>query len=87
MEPHWERGYRSHGYWLGDRRIGLVFIGPGPRAASSRGYGWHMDYPREEASSGHAGSLKVAKREIEKSYKAAQLYKIGKIGFYGACYS
>jgi len=27
-EPHWEHGYRKHGYWIGTRRIGVVYLGP-----------------------------------------------------------
>lgn len=26
--PHWEHGYRAHGYWSGTRRIGVVYLGP-----------------------------------------------------------
>ena len=27
-EPHWERGFRCHGYWIGGNRVGCVSLPP-----------------------------------------------------------
>lgn len=58
---HWERGYRSHGYWKGDQRLG--FIGIAPYGLHDGIYAWSIDETGEE---GHAHSLRSAKRTVEK---------------------
>lgn len=65
-QPHWEHGHRCHGYWLGDRRIG--FVGLPPFNVGEIGYGWSMDFPRENTAAGRMKSLRSAKRAVERAY-------------------
>jgi hypothetical protein len=41
--PHWEHGYRCHGYWLNGERIGFIGIESGRGAAKKHGYNWECD--------------------------------------------
>jgi hypothetical protein len=59
-KPFWERGYRSHGYWLGKQRIGVVEIEPGSRLELK--YRW-----RAATHAGQVASLKEAKRRVEET--------------------
>jgi hypothetical protein len=61
--PRWERGYRCHGYWLDNARVGRVFLGP--RGFFDGDYGWELDGKGER---GHAFSLRTAKRLVEQAY-------------------
>jgi hypothetical protein len=70
-EPHWEHGYRCHGYWLGNRRIGFIGICSGRGAAAKYGYGWSMDYPRDKAAFGRSMRLRSARRAVERAYREA----------------
>jgi len=59
-KPFWERGYRSHGYWLGKERIGFVEIEPGARLELK--YHWQAG-----THGGQASSLKDARRRVEEA--------------------
>jgi hypothetical protein len=60
VKPFWERGYRSHGYWLGKQRIGVVEVEPGARLELK--YRW-----RAGTHTGQAASLKDARRRVEEA--------------------
>ena len=64
MDPHWERGYRVHGYWIGNVRIGWVGLPPGRGTWKQLGYGWGLDKPVVE---GREPSLQKAKQAVEKA--------------------
>lgn len=62
-EPHWERGYRCHGYWNAGKRLGAVSLPP---------HGWPLQYfwslDRQidgEIVDGYGRNLKTAKRCLE----------------------
>lgn len=38
--PKWERGYRCHGFWLGQVQVGRVGIGPKHLWTPADGYSW-----------------------------------------------
>jgi hypothetical protein len=59
-KPVWERGYLSHGLWLGKERVGVVHLHRDASPASR--YRW-------EAStySGRTATLKEAKRAVEQA--------------------
>lgn len=56
--PIWERGYRSHGYWLGPRKMGTVELRDA--AAPEEKYRWQAG-----THSGASASLAEAKRAVE----------------------
>lgn len=59
--PHWEHGYRTHGYWASaSERLGAV--GLGPRGRWDGVYRWSVDRTGE---AGEATTLRQAKREVE----------------------
>ncbi len=66
--PHWERGYRCHGYWLDLVRLGVVSIGPGRGAARRHGYRWCFG-----SKEGLARTLRAARRAIERVWQATFL--------------
>jgi hypothetical protein len=77
IQLHWERGYRTHGYWAGIVRWGWVGLGPrGLTLASRDGYAWEFtphgivkkDPPPEE--SGECRTLKEGKRIVERLCRA-----------------
>lgn len=76
--PHWEHGYRCHGYWLGTTRWGFVGIGPPGFPPNDPPYGWSFDewglIKQDEHYSpdhkGHAKTLRAAKRKVEAAYRA-----------------
>ena len=56
--PFWERGFLSHGYWSGEKRLGVVKLGP-------RGE-WDGIYRWEAGNhAGEAATLIEAKRAVE----------------------
>jgi len=57
-KPFWERGYRSHGYWLGKQNLGKVTLAPAD--AGEHRYHW-----RAGNRAGKAGSLREAKFAVE----------------------
>jgi hypothetical protein len=59
-KPFWERGYKSHGYWLGKERVGFVAIEPGQSLEMK--YRWQAG-----THTGLAPSLKEAKRLVEQA--------------------
>jgi len=60
LRPFWERGYRSHGYWLGKQRIGIVEVEPGKNLELR--YHWRVGN-----HVGQAPTLKDAKRRVEEA--------------------
>jgi hypothetical protein len=56
--PAWERGYYSHGYWLGKQKLGSVKLGP--RQDWDGIYRWPAGHYAGEAS-----TLEEAKRAVE----------------------
>lgn len=40
-KPFWERGYKSHGYWLGKKRLGQIEVEPGKHLEMK--YRWRVD--------------------------------------------
>lgn len=57
-KPFWERGYKSHGLWLGKGRIGIVRVEPGR----------HLEMKYQWQAGTHFGqttTLKEAKRLVE----------------------
>jgi hypothetical protein len=59
-KPFWERGFQSHGYWLGKERLGRIALGP-------RGE-WDGIYRWEAGSRvGQAGTLREAKQAVEQA--------------------
>lgn len=58
--PFWERGYKSHGYWLGKSRIGYIEVSPGKHLEMK--YHWHAG-----THAGQATTLRDAKRLVEQT--------------------
>lgn len=56
--PIWERGYLSHGFWLGKRRVGVVKLDRASPGAAR--YRWEAGM-----HAGAAATLKEAKRAVE----------------------
>ena len=56
--PFWERGYKSHGYWAGKRRLGVVRLCV--EAVPEDKYRWEAG-----THAGFAVSLIDAKRAVE----------------------
>jgi hypothetical protein len=60
QRPVWERGYLSHGFWLGKQRVGVVRL---ERDSSAAGrYRWETG-----THAGAAATLKEAKRAVEEA--------------------
>jgi len=58
--PVWERGYLSHGLWLGTAKVGAVRIDRGSRAGGK--YRWEAG-----SQAGVSVTLKDAKRAVEEA--------------------
>jgi hypothetical protein len=58
--PVWERGYLSHGLWLGKNRMGVVRVDRD--AAPERKYRWEAG-----TLAGGTATLKEAKRAVEQA--------------------
>jgi hypothetical protein len=60
VKPAWERGYLSHGLWVGRQRVGIVRMDRDARPEAK--YRW-------EAGTlvGRAATLKEAKRAVEEA--------------------
>ena len=56
--PHWERGYKSHVYWLGARKLGGVWLQPAD--VDGKKYAWQA-YTKTAV----AATLAEAKRAVE----------------------
>ena len=59
-QAFWERGYLSHGYWLGKERLGLVQLGP--KGEWDGVYRW-----RAGDHSGESATLEEAKQAVEQA--------------------
>jgi hypothetical protein len=59
-KPVWERGYLSHGLWLGKRRVGVVKLDRDAPAAGK--YRWEAG-----THAGLAATLQEAKRAVEEA--------------------
>lgn len=66
MMPHWEHGYRCHGYWLGEERIGFVGLASGRLSDYYAPYSWYCEVPGKRRS-GWVSSLRAAKRAVERA--------------------
>ena len=65
MLPHWERGWRCHGYWIGSKRVGFVALSPpGFKIVYTCGY--------NETRKGEESSLKKAKLLVGRAHNEAQ---------------
>jgi len=60
ITPAWERGYRSHGYWLGKERLGKVSLDAG--ADGGPRYRWESGN-----RAGKANTLREAKQAVEQT--------------------
>lgn len=75
--PHWERGYRCHGYWLGLVRLGLVSLGPARCTLAARdGYQWEY-FPggvvaQKPAAGGTVKTLREGRRLVEAAHAARE---------------
>ena len=59
-QAFWERGYLSHGYWLGKERVGVVNLGPKNE--------WDGVYRWQAGNrAGEASTLEEAKRGVEQA--------------------
>jgi len=59
-QAFWERGYLSHGYWLGKGRLGVVKLGPKKE--------WDGVYRWQAGNhAGEAATLEEAKRAVEQA--------------------
>lgn len=67
MIPHWERGYRCHGFWLGTKRIG--FIGLTPEHYKPLICFWSLDIPKQNFMTGETNNVRKAKQLVEHAYK------------------
>jgi len=56
----WERGYLSHGYWLGKERVGVVKLGP--KKEWDGIYRWQVG-----SHAGESVTLEEAKRAVEQA--------------------
>jgi hypothetical protein len=59
-KPFWERGFLSHGYWLGKERLGVVTLGP--RGEWDGIYRWQAG-----SNAGKASTLREAKQAVEQA--------------------
>ncbi|HET7199228.1 MAG TPA: hypothetical protein VFI80_00235 [Burkholderiales bacterium] len=57
-QAYWERGYLSHGYWLGKERLGSVELGP--KKEWDGVYRWRAGH-----HAGESATLDEAKRSVE----------------------
>lgn len=64
VNPHWEHGYRCHGYWSEDgSRLGVVSLGP--RNLWDGVYRWWIDSRPNDTH--EAPNLRSAKRAVERA--------------------
>ena len=59
-QAFWERGYLSHGYWLGKERLGTVRLGP--KKEWDGVYRWQAG-----GHAGEAATLEEAKNAVEQA--------------------
>ena len=70
--PKWERGYRTHGYWLGADRVGHVGLSPWFPGIPTV-YTWGLD--RVAGETGECSSLAAAKRRVEDAFRRHYSYR------------
>ena len=73
-EPHWERGFRCHGYWIGLVRWGMVGLPPraGVDAPGEGRYGWVFEphgITGQRPVEGRSATLRVAKKMVEEQFR------------------
>ncbi len=59
-KPFWERGYKSHGYWLGKKRLGQIEVEAGKHLEMK--YRW-----RAGSHGGQATTLRDARNSVEQA--------------------
>ncbi len=59
-KAQWERGYSSHGYWLGKEKLGEVRLAPKDKDETENHYLWQAGN-----RTGEATTLLDAKRKVE----------------------
>lgn len=59
-KPIWERGYMSHGYWLGNQNLGKITLAPAD--AGDHRYHWRVGN-----RAGKSVSLREAKAAVEQA--------------------
>ena len=67
--PHWERGYRSHGYWSDDSMVRYGRVGLTPPHSHPVIYTASIDTPMPDVSIGTFDKLKEAKKAVEEAVK------------------
>jgi hypothetical protein len=60
QKPFWERGFQSHGYWLGKSKVGIVSLGK--RGEWDGVYRWQAG-----SCAGKAKTLQEAKQAVEQA--------------------
>jgi len=65
-QPHWEHGWRCHGYWLGRERVGRVSLTP--RCGYPTKYIASLDPPGKQGTRVY-DNLRAAKRCVEDEYR------------------
>jgi hypothetical protein len=70
-KPIWERGYRSHGYWLGKQRLGKVTLD-----------GDAEDTPRYRWESGNRAGKSQTLREAKQAVEQAVLIGARQLGLF-----
>jgi hypothetical protein len=70
-KPFWERGYRSHGYWLGKQRLGKVTLD-----------GDADDTPRYRWESGNRAGKSRTLREAKQAVEQAVLIGARQLGLF-----
>lgn len=65
--PHWERGYRCHGYWLGVERIGFVSLSP--EGFKPLHVSWLVNLPNGKKDEGSCTNVRKGKQLVEKAYR------------------
>ena len=71
VKPVWERGYRSHGYWLGKERLGKVTLDGGTDGA-----------PRYRWESGNRAGKSQTLREAKQAVEQAVLVGARQLGLF-----
>jgi hypothetical protein len=69
VKPHWEKGYRSHGYWIDIHRIGCVSLGPPRLSRMEDGYGVEFEPYLKDYVKTQAKTLREGKKIVEAEYK------------------
>lgn len=70
--PHWEHGFRCHGFWVGTTQVGRVSIGPRRLWTPKDGYGcllWLLFDRTGGVKEWKEATLAAAKRAVERAYR------------------